>query len=65
MSPDVEAFPFDGYGRPAESAFFWSLVYWSLEGEPDRMDADRNGIPCETLFDPDVVSDVLAGGPVY
>jgi hypothetical protein len=34
-----------GYG-------FWdAAVYWVSEGSPDRMDADRNGIPCETVFD--------------
>ena len=26
------------------------FLYWLLEGSPDRMDADRDGIPCETLF---------------
>ena len=64
MSPEVEAFPFTGVGRPPEDAFFWSLVYWSLEGQPARMDEDGNGIPCETLHDADVVSKVLGGGPV-
>ena len=24
--------------------------YWRAHGEPDQMDADRNGIPCETVF---------------
>lgn len=24
--------------------------YWWSEGRPDRMDADRNGIPCETVW---------------
>lgn len=55
---------FSGSGRPPEDAFFWSLVYWSLEGEPDGMDEDGNGVPCETLYDADVVDDVLQGGPV-
>jgi hypothetical protein len=27
-----------------------ALVYWVREGGPDRMDADRNGIPCETVY---------------
>lgn len=48
----------------SEDGFFWSLVYWSLEGQPDRMDADHNGIPCETLYDPAVVAAVLEGGPI-
>jgi hypothetical protein len=28
------------------------------------MDEDGDGIPCETLFDADMVADVLEGGPV-
>ncbi len=63
LNPDVSAHPFSAFGRPPTSGFFWSLVYWSLEGEPDRMDADRNGIPCETLYDASDVASVLAGGP--
>jgi hypothetical protein len=59
-----ETYPFSGLGRPEESAFFWSLVYWSFEGEPDRMDADGDGIPCETLHPSDMVTAVLEGGPV-
>jgi hypothetical protein len=27
-----------------------AVIYWWLEGVPDRMDADRNGIPCETVY---------------
>ncbi len=27
-----------------------AVAYWLLEGVPDRMDADRNGIPCETVY---------------
>jgi hypothetical protein len=63
LDPEVEAYPFGALSTP-ETNFFWSLVYWSLEGEPDRMDADQNGVPCETLYDPAVVDNVLAGGPV-
>lgn len=29
-----------------------ALAYWFMEGAPDRMDADGNGIPCETVYDP-------------
>jgi hypothetical protein len=57
--------PFDdGASRPDEDAFFWSLVYWSLEGEPARMDEDGDGVPCEALFDAGMISTVLEGGPV-
>ena len=34
-------------------------------GEPAHMDADHNGIPCETLYEPSVVSAVLSGGPTH
>ena len=27
-----------------------AVAYWYTEGLPDRMDADRNGIPCETVY---------------
>jgi len=63
LTPETDAFPFSGNSSNPRLAFFWSLVYWSLEGKPDRMDADRNGIPCETLYEPAVIDDVLAGGP--
>lgn len=32
------------------SSYFGAVMYWFLEGRPDRMDADRDGIPCETVF---------------
>ena len=60
MTPDVAPHPFSLSTTTPENAYFWALVYWSLEGEPDRMDADDNGIPCETLFEPEVVATVLA-----
>jgi hypothetical protein len=31
-----------------------AMAYWLAEGAPDRMDADRNGIPCETVFGEDI-----------
>jgi hypothetical protein len=27
-----------------------AVTYWVRDGSPDRMDADRNGIPCETVY---------------
>jgi hypothetical protein len=27
-----------------------AVDYWYFHGQPDRMDADRNGIPCETVY---------------
>jgi hypothetical protein len=49
-----------------------AVEYWLSEGRPDRMDADRNGIPCETVYPSvDVTSywgdplptTLIAGGP--
>jgi hypothetical protein len=28
-----------------------AVAYWIQDGRPDRMDADTNGIPCETVYD--------------
>jgi hypothetical protein len=42
-------------------AYIDVLAYWFLEGMPDRMDVDGNGIPCEQLFPPEVVADVWSG----
>lgn len=33
-----------GYG------FAEAVAYWIREGSPDRMDADQNGTPCETVY---------------
>ena len=41
-----------------------AVAYWLREQRPDRMDADRNGIPCETLVDAGVVTDFWRGGLV-
>ena len=30
--------------------------YWRAHGNPDQMDVDRNGIPCETVYPPSDVS---------
>jgi hypothetical protein len=47
-----------------------AVDYWRLHGQPSRMDADGNGIPCETVYPaPDVAAhwqpqDIpLAGDP--
>ena len=47
-------------GKPI-AAYTLVLAYWFLEGQPDRMDVDGNGIPCELLFDPVLVAQVWAG----
>jgi hypothetical protein len=38
-----------------------AVAYWMLEGAPDRMDADGNGIPCETVFSRETVNQYLSG----
>lgn len=34
-----------------------AVAYWFAEGAPDRMDADLNGIPCETVYSSSEVVD--------
>lgn len=65
VDPEIASGIFGGVGRPFDSAYFWSLAYWSLTGAPDRMDADLDGIPCETVHEPAVVTRVLSGGPMW
>ena len=71
---DIEAFLNAAIGEPAGqscadlglpddwSGFERAIAYWMLEGAPDRMDADGNGIPCESVFSEDVVSEYLSLG---
>lgn len=33
-----------------------SVSYWYDQGMPDRMDADKNGIPCETVYSESAVA---------
>ncbi|MGI9576728.1 MAG: hypothetical protein ACR2OH_00845 [Microthrixaceae bacterium] len=50
--------------HPNERSYLYMLAYWFEDGQPDRMDADLNGIPCETLYPSAVVDQVLGGGQV-
>jgi hypothetical protein len=34
-----------------------AVAYWWVMGLPARMDADKNGVPCETVYPPGVVYD--------
>ena len=43
------------------SGYQRAAAYWLLEGAPDRMDADGNGIPCETVFSRETVNQFLRG----
>lgn len=64
---DVTASSFDGIARGAlcrdlDAAGFDYLaafMYWLWDGSPERMDADRNGIPCETVYGASEVTLVL------
>jgi hypothetical protein len=47
----------------ADEGFLFSVVYWNLEGQPARMDADGDGIPCETLYEPTVIEALLLDIP--
>jgi hypothetical protein len=55
------AHPFAASGLTGRDGYFVSLAYWFVEGMPSRMDADQNGKPCETLFDPADVNAVWSG----
>jgi len=64
IDQSVNAGPFSRYASPPDDAFFYSMVYWSLEGRPSYMDPDGNGIPCEDLYDAERIERILEGGPV-
>ncbi len=65
VNPDADSKTgfFDASGTTKPFGYFLSVVYWFIEGRPDRMDEDGNGVPCETLHDPDVVGAIWRGGP--
>jgi len=45
-----------GYPDSGEG-FLRAVAYWLIEGAPDRMDADRNGTPCETVFSSSAINE--------
>lgn len=46
-----------GFGYPQ------AVAYWLREGVPERMDADLNGVPCETVYpEVEVQAFLLDGG---
>ena len=59
---DKVTWPFNAAGTTDNIAAFLATAYWFLEGQPDRMDADRNGIPCETVFPAEAIAWVWDGG---
>jgi hypothetical protein len=46
-------------------SFTTAALYWISEGAPERMDADRNGIPCETVYPSDEIEALLEEGKVF
>jgi hypothetical protein len=48
--------------EPAGYSFSEAVAYWVREGAPDRMDADRNRIPCETIYPAEEVAAFFAIG---
>ena len=54
--------------RDVEAAgysFEEALAYWIREGRPARMDADGNGIPCETLYSAGEINSVMSSSAVF
>jgi hypothetical protein len=51
------------HGLTPSQRYFATVVYWFLHGRPaPLMDIDNNGVPCETLFPPEVVRQIWSGG---
>ena len=46
--------------KAQDAPYFDAVMYWFAEGKPDRMDADLNGIPCETVYSARAVNRVWA-----
>ncbi len=40
----------DGWTWRIRRPYAEAVRYWWYYGMPDRMDADKNGIPCETVY---------------
>ena len=40
-------------------SFADAAAYWEWDGRPDRMDADLNGVPCETVYSAEEVNALL------
>jgi hypothetical protein len=50
---DVQSLPGGLFCRDLKAkgySYLAAIDYWQLHGKPDQMDADRNGIPCETVY---------------
>jgi hypothetical protein len=50
---DVRSLPAGLFCRDLNAkgySYVAAIDYWRLHGQPNQMDADRNGIPCETVY---------------
>lgn len=50
---DVRALPAGLFCRDLNArgySYSAAVDYWRMHGQPNQMDADRNGIPCETVY---------------
>lgn len=50
---DVRSLPAGLFCRDLKAkgfSYVAAIDYWRLHGQPNQMDADRNGIPCETVY---------------
>jgi hypothetical protein len=50
---DIRALPSGLFCRDLKAkgySYVAATDYWRLHGRPNQMDADRNGIPCETVY---------------
>jgi hypothetical protein len=50
---DVRGLPAGLFCRDLKAkgySYVAAIDYWRLHGQPNQMDADRNGIPCETVY---------------
>ena len=50
---DVRSLPSGLFCRDLNAkgySYVAAIDYWRLHGQPNQMDADRNGIPCETVY---------------
>ncbi len=53
VAGDVGSLPAGLFCRDLKAkgySYVAAIDYWRLHGQPDQMDADRNGIPCETVY---------------
>lgn len=61
---DVTALPAGLYCRDLNArqySYVAAVTYWRAHGQPNQMDADRNGIPCETIYSRSDVASYWSG----